>query len=195
MGAPAIPAIGASGAIAGVLGAYLILFPRAQVMTLLPIFVFITIREIPAIIILQPIFGEMAVAGGIDPYHMGIVVVLTLAIGLITPPVGMNLFVVHGIRPDKGGIEDAIWGALPYAAIMIVFAFPPLIARLPAIATSFPSGDQTGTVSCDGSLVIRIITPRLRSSVQMSSPAASRCATSHRPTKPPAPVMSALTAG
>ena len=47
-----IPAIGASGAIAGVLGAYLILFPRAQVMTLLPIFIFITIREIPAIIIL-----------------------------------------------------------------------------------------------------------------------------------------------
>ena len=40
---------------------------------------------------------------------------------MITPPVGMNLFVVHGIRPDKGGIEDAIWGALPYAVIMILF--------------------------------------------------------------------------
>ena len=47
-----IPAIGASGAIAGVLGAYLILYPRAQVMTLIPIFFFITIREIPAVIIL-----------------------------------------------------------------------------------------------------------------------------------------------
>ena len=40
---------------------------------------------------------------------------------MITPPVGMNLFVVHGIRPDKGGIRDAIVGALPYAAIMIAF--------------------------------------------------------------------------
>jgi membrane associated rhomboid family serine protease len=47
-----IPAIGASGAIAGVLGAYLLLFPRAQVMTLIPIFFFITIREIPAVFIL-----------------------------------------------------------------------------------------------------------------------------------------------
>ena len=47
-----VPAIGASGAIAGVLGAYLILFPRAQVTTLIPIFFFITIRELPAIFIL-----------------------------------------------------------------------------------------------------------------------------------------------
>src|SRR6266542_6752021 len=47
-----MPSIGASGAIAGVLGAYLLLFPRAQVTTLIPIFFFITIREIPAFIIL-----------------------------------------------------------------------------------------------------------------------------------------------
>ena len=47
-----VPAIGASGAIAGVLGAYLILFPRAQVTTLIPIFFFITVREIPAVILL-----------------------------------------------------------------------------------------------------------------------------------------------
>ena len=47
-----MPSIGASGAIAGVLGAYLLLFPRAQVTTLIPIFFFITVREIPAFIIL-----------------------------------------------------------------------------------------------------------------------------------------------
>jgi membrane associated rhomboid family serine protease len=47
-----IPAIGASGAIAGVLGAYLILYPHARVMTLIPIFFFVTVRELPAIIIL-----------------------------------------------------------------------------------------------------------------------------------------------
>jgi membrane associated rhomboid family serine protease len=47
-----VPAIGASGAIAGVLGAYLILFPRARVTTLIPIFFFITIRELPAVFIL-----------------------------------------------------------------------------------------------------------------------------------------------
>src|SRR5438093_1404251 len=47
-----MPAIGASGAIAGVLGAYLILFPRARVTTLIPIFVFITVRELPAVLVL-----------------------------------------------------------------------------------------------------------------------------------------------
>jgi membrane associated rhomboid family serine protease len=47
-----LPAIGASGAIAGVLGAYLVLFPRARVTTLIPIFAFVTVREIPAVIVL-----------------------------------------------------------------------------------------------------------------------------------------------
>ncbi|HSP33426.1 MAG TPA: rhomboid family intramembrane serine protease [Thermoanaerobaculia bacterium] len=48
----AMPAIGASGAIAGVLGAYLILFPRARVTTVIPIFFFLMVREIPAVILL-----------------------------------------------------------------------------------------------------------------------------------------------
>lgn len=47
-----VPAVGASGAIAGVLGGYLILFPAARVMTLIPFFVFITVRELPAMLVL-----------------------------------------------------------------------------------------------------------------------------------------------
>jgi rhomboid family protein len=47
-----VPSIGASGAIAGVLGAYLISYPRARVLTLVPIFIFIQIIEIPAVIVL-----------------------------------------------------------------------------------------------------------------------------------------------
>ncbi len=50
--ASVVPSIGASGAIAGVLGAYIILFPSARVTTLIPIFFFITIRELPAVFIL-----------------------------------------------------------------------------------------------------------------------------------------------
>jgi C4-dicarboxylate transporter, DctM subunit len=49
----------------------------------------------------------------------------------------MNLFVVHGIRPDKGGIEDAIWGALPYAAIMILFTL--LLMVVPQLVTWLPA--------------------------------------------------------
>jgi C4-dicarboxylate transporter, DctM subunit len=84
-----------------------------------------------------PITYPIATALGVDPIWFGIFIVLMCELGLITPPVGMNLFVVHGIRPDKGGIEDAIWGALPYAVIMILFTFlimavPQLVVWLPA---------------------------------------------------------------
>lgn len=47
-----IPMVGASGAIAGVMGAYLMLFPHAKVLTLVPIFIFFTVFELPAVIII-----------------------------------------------------------------------------------------------------------------------------------------------
>ncbi len=47
-----IPCIGASGAIAGVLGAYMITFPRARVVTIVPLFIFIQVMELPAIVVL-----------------------------------------------------------------------------------------------------------------------------------------------
>lgn len=84
-----------------------------------------------------PITYPIAVALGVDPIWFGIFIVLMCELGLITPPVGMNLFVVHGIRPDKGGLEDAIWGALPYAAIMIAFTI--LLMLVPELAIWLPS--------------------------------------------------------
>lgn len=84
-----------------------------------------------------PITFPIATALGVDPVWFGIFIVLMCELGLITPPVGMNLFVVHGIRPDKGGIEDAIWGALPYAAIMILFTL--LIMVVPQIVLWLPA--------------------------------------------------------
>jgi len=83
-----------------------------------------------------PITYPIVMALGVDPIWYGIFIVLMCELGLITPPVGMNLFVVHGIRPDKGGIEDAIWGALPYATIMILFTI--LLIFLPQIALWLP---------------------------------------------------------
>ncbi|HYC89413.1 MAG TPA: rhomboid family intramembrane serine protease [Thermoanaerobaculia bacterium] len=71
-----IPAIGASGAIAGVLGAYLILYPHARVMTLIPIFFLITIRQLPAIFILGfwfvlQLFSGVGSLGVPDAQDMG----------------------------------------------------------------------------------------------------------------------------
>ncbi len=57
------PVIGASGAIAGVLGAYFVLYPRARILTLLPIFVFVEVIEVPAVLYLLLWFGVQLYAG------------------------------------------------------------------------------------------------------------------------------------
>jgi TRAP-type C4-dicarboxylate transport system permease large subunit len=57
-------------------------------------------------------------------------------LGMITPPVGMNLYVVQGVRGDKGPFMDVIIGALPYAAIMLLFAT--LLIFLPQIVMWLP---------------------------------------------------------
>jgi tripartite ATP-independent transporter DctM subunit len=84
-----------------------------------------------------PITFPIVTAMGVDPVWYGIFIVLMCELGMITPPVGMNLFVVHGIRPDKGGINDAIVGALPYVVIMLLFTF--LLMYVPGLATWLPS--------------------------------------------------------
>lgn len=83
-----------------------------------------------------PIAVPIIVAAGIDPIWFGIFVVLMSELGMITPPVGMNLYVVQGVRGDKGPFMDVIIGALPYAAIMLLFAT--LLIFLPQIVMWLP---------------------------------------------------------
>jgi membrane associated rhomboid family serine protease len=64
-----IPVIGASGAIAGVLGAYFIFYPRSKILTILPVFIFIQFVEIPAVIYLLLWFVLQLYAGIIDGSH------------------------------------------------------------------------------------------------------------------------------
>jgi len=83
-----------------------------------------------------PIAVPIAVQAGIDPIWFGIFVVLMCELGLITPPVGMNLYVVQGVRPDRGDFNDVIWGSVPYAVLMLLFtlvliAAPELVLWLP----------------------------------------------------------------
>ncbi|HKN01949.1 MAG TPA: rhomboid family intramembrane serine protease [Candidatus Binataceae bacterium] len=58
-----VPVIGASGAIAGVLGAYFVFYPRARITTILPLFVFIQVVEVPAVLYLLLWFGVQLYAG------------------------------------------------------------------------------------------------------------------------------------
>jgi tripartite ATP-independent transporter DctM subunit len=94
---------------------------------------------IPAIIILQPIIGEVGAAAGIDPYHMGIVVVLTLAIGLITPPYGLCLLIASDL--GKISVGAALRALAPFflislGVLLLAVFFPDLILWIPREALS-----------------------------------------------------------
>ena len=89
---------------------------------------------IPAIIILQPIVGEIGAAAGIDPYHMGIVVVLTLAIGLITPPYGLCLLIASDL--GKISVAAALRALVPFflislGVLALAVLLPDLILWIP----------------------------------------------------------------
>lgn len=92
---------------------------------------------IPAIIILQPIIGELAAEAGINPYHMGIVVVLTLAIGLITPPYGLCILIASDLASIS--IPEAVIALIPFFIIslfVVLFAifFPEVMLFIPRLA-------------------------------------------------------------
>lgn len=86
-----------------------------------------------SIIILAPILVPVASQLGIDPVHFGIVMIVTLAIGMVTPPMGLNLFVVSKI--GKLRLDKLTYSLIPfYIAILIVLV---IIAFIPTITTTF----------------------------------------------------------
>ena len=68
--------------------------------------------------ILAPILLPVAVALGVNPVHFGIIMVVNLAIGFVTPPLGVNLFVACNVANAK--LEQICKGILPILGVMIV---------------------------------------------------------------------------
>ena len=83
-----------------------------------------------AIVILAPLLLPMAEAFGIDPIHFGIIMVINLEIGLLTPPLGMNLIVA--MTAFKANFGTVVRGALPFIALMIVVLM--MVTFIPAIS-------------------------------------------------------------
>lgn len=108
------------------------------VMILINIFLLILGLFIPpaAIILMTaPILYPIITGLGFDPIWFGIIMTINMEAGLITPPVGLNLFVVKGIAPDIP-TKDIIVGALPFVGVIIVCIallsiFPELVTWLP----------------------------------------------------------------
>ena len=91
----------------------------------------------PAAIILMtsPILLPIITAAGFDPVWFGVILTINMEIGLIHPPVGLNIYIVNAIAPDVPVVK-VMWGTLPYVicmmlAIVILCIFPEIATWLP----------------------------------------------------------------
>ncbi|WP_417245529.1 TRAP transporter large permease [Celeribacter sp.] len=87
------------------------------------------------IVIVAPLVFPIAIELGVDPIHLGIIMVVNMEIGMITPPVGLNLFVTSGVAGMP--MMSVVRAALPFLAILFVFLI--LVTYVPAISTFLPT--------------------------------------------------------
>lgn len=93
------------------------------------------IESAPSILILGPILAPIAVEFGIDPIHFGILFIVNLAVGMVTPPVGLNLYVTCGIAKLK--MEQLAPRLIPFLICLVLDVL--LISYLPVISTFLPN--------------------------------------------------------
>ena len=86
------------------------------------------------ILILAPIFLPVAIKLGIDPIHLGIVMTINMELGMITPPVGLNLYVASGLA--RMGLTEVTLAAAPW--ILVVTAILMLVTYVPQVALWLP---------------------------------------------------------
>jgi C4-dicarboxylate transporter DctM subunit len=87
------------------------------------------------LIIVAPLVFPIAMELGIDPIHLGIIMVVNMEIGMITPPVGLNLFVTAGVASMS--VMNVVKAALPWVGIMFIFLI--LVTYVPWISTVIPT--------------------------------------------------------
>ncbi|MBB4953355.1 tripartite ATP-independent transporter DctM subunit [Agrobacterium vitis] len=90
---------------------------------------------VAVIVMTAPMLFPIVTQAGFDPYWFAIILTINMEVGLITPPIGLNLFVINAIAP-RIPTRDILWGALPYVivmfiAIIILCIFPDIVTWLP----------------------------------------------------------------
>ena len=88
------------------------------------------------ILMTAPIVLPPLKTAGFDLIWFGVLMTIVMEMGLIHPPVGLNIFVIKNIAPDIP-LRDVVWGVMPFVALMFVAIF--LICIFPGIATGFPN--------------------------------------------------------
>jgi tripartite ATP-independent transporter DctM subunit len=94
-------------------------------------------EELSMILLTIPVFFPLVVSLGFDPVWFGIIIVLVVMIGLISPPVGMNMFVVKSMLPHLD-TSTVFRGVMPFfytlvAVLALLVAFPPIILIVPQL--------------------------------------------------------------
>jgi TRAP-type C4-dicarboxylate transport system permease large subunit len=92
------------------------------------------LEAVATMIMLIPVFGPVAQSYGIEPHHFGLLVVMTVKVALITPPVALGLFIVCPIA--ECSIEEATGGIWPF--LFLVFGVILLVAFWPAVTDWLP---------------------------------------------------------
>jgi TRAP-type C4-dicarboxylate transport system permease large subunit len=87
------------------------------------------------ILMTAPIILPPLREAGFDLIWFGVVMTIVMEMGLIHPPVGLNIFVIRNIAPDIA-LQDVIRGVLPFVGLMLIAIF--LLCFFPQIATAFP---------------------------------------------------------
>jgi tripartite ATP-independent transporter DctM subunit len=93
---------------------------------------------VAVILMTAPILLPIINGAGFDPYWFAVIMTINLEIGLITPPVGLNLYVIKGIAPDLP-LKTVLGGALPFVLMMVlgivlISIFPGIVSWLPDLA-------------------------------------------------------------
>ncbi|MFT4835744.1 MAG: C4-dicarboxylate transporter DctM subunit, partial [Psychromonas sp.] len=87
------------------------------------------------LIIVAPLVFPIATSLGIDPIHLGIMMVVNMEIGMITPPVGLNLFVTAGVA--QMSMMRVVKAALPLVGVMFLFLM--IVTYVPWVSTWLPT--------------------------------------------------------
>ena len=90
------------------------------------------LETVSILVITLPILYPIIIALGFDPIWFAIIMVINMELALISPPVGLNLFVLKGLD-KRNSISEIVKGVIPYAVIMIVFMI--VLSFFPEIAT------------------------------------------------------------
>ncbi|MCG8493736.1 MAG: TRAP transporter large permease [Sneathiellales bacterium] len=91
---------------------------------------------VAVIVMTAPILLPIIINAGFDPYWFAVILTINMEIGLITPPVGLNLYVINGIAPEIS-LPTILKGALPFMLCMVVGII--ILCVFPEIATWLPN--------------------------------------------------------